>query len=220
MLRAVSPARAASFTLVALACFAVAGVGVQLLRIEHDWWQAPLSFYLSGPYSGWLRLAYALLGLAMAVLATGLWAALAPAARRQLVSVLLPLGGLALIATAYWPGPSPGHPVSDAGALVHGLAAMAAFLLVGAAMLLQSAVLRHDPYWRPVAAPLLAVAALAFAGLWLHALWRELPRGASQKAVIALYLLWLCGVALRLRSLPAAGRDAGRDTRTTGAASR
>src|SRR5690606_14008177 len=119
-----------------------------------------------------------------------------------LVPVLFAAGGAALAVTAAWPGASPGHPVGDLGALIHGLSAMCSFLFVGVAMRPQSAVLHRDLPWRPLAAPLLVVAALAFAGLWWHELDRSLPRGASQKAVIALYVLWLGTVAWRLRSAP------------------
>ena len=43
---------------------------------------------------------------------------------------------------------------------------------------------------------------LAFAGLWLHALWKALPRGGSQKVVIALYLAWLGLAGWHLRRAP------------------
>lgn len=193
---------AVAFTLVLVFC--AAAVAVQALRPEYDWWQAPLSFYLSGPNSALLRIAYYGLGVASMLLAVGLWRTLSPAARYVLVPILLVAGGAALMVTASWPGASPGHPVDGMGALVHGISAIASFLFVGVAMLLQSASLHREPHWRPLAAPLLTLALLAFAGLWLHALWRDLPRGGSQKAVIALYLLWLGVVAWRLRSAPAA----------------
>lgn len=204
------PAHAGTLACTALLLFVIAAIAVQAARPEYDWWLAPLSFYLSGPHSGWLQLAYAGLGLATTVLGLGLRASLVPAARVRLVPLLLGAGGIALVVTAAWPGPSPGRPVSDGGVLIHGLAAMTAFLCVGTAMLLQSSVLHRDAHWRPLAWPLLALAAIAFAGLWLHALWRELPRGASQKAVIALYLLWLGAVALRLRAVPRASSVHGR----------
>ncbi|WP_372017288.1 DUF998 domain-containing protein [Pseudoxanthomonas sp. 10H] len=190
----------AAFVLVLLFC--AGAIAVQAVRVEYDWWHAPLSFYLSGPDSAWLRAAYYGLALASVLLALGLRRALAPAARYALVPALLVGGGLSLAITATWPGASPGHPVSDAGALVHGLSAIASFLLVGVAMLLQSTSLHRDPHWRRAAAPLLALAVLAFAGLWLHALWKALPRGGSQKAVIALYAAWLGAVAWRLRTAP------------------
>lgn len=190
-----------AFCLIVLFC--AAAVAVQAARVGYDWQQAPLSFYLAGPNSAWLRAAYYGLALGTALLALGLWRTLVPAARYALVPMLLVAGGVALAVTAAWPGPSPGHPVGDAAAFVHGLSAVASFLFVGTAMLLQSAALHRDPHWRPLARPLLVLAATAFAGLWLHALWRELPRGASQKAVIALYAGWLGAVAWRLRSAPA-----------------
>lgn len=197
-------ARLATAAFCLVVAFAVAAVAVQVMRAEYDWWLAPLSFYLAGPNSAWLRAAYGGLALGAALLGLGLWRTLLPAARFVLAPVLLVAGGLALAVTAVFPGSSPGHPVDDFGAFVHGLSAMASFLLVGVAMLLQSAALHRDPHWRPLAGVLLLLAALAFAGLWWHALDRALPRGGSQKAVIALYLLWLGTVAWRLRSAPGA----------------
>jgi hypothetical protein len=191
-----------AFCLVVLFC--MAAVSVQVARGEYDWWQAPLSFYLAGPHSAWLRAGYYGLALASVLLGVGLRRTLVPAARYALVPILLVGGGFALAVTATWPGASPGHPVDAAGAAVHGLSAIASFLFVGVAMLLQSAALHRDPHWRTLARPLLALAVLAFAGLWLHALWKALPRGGSQKAVIGLYVAWLGTVAWRLRSAPAA----------------
>jgi hypothetical protein len=188
------PARTSRSGLLALAAvfhFLLAAVAVQFLRPEYDPWQAPLSLYLSGDWGMWLRTAYYGLALGVAVLALHLYRGLLPPARYTLVPVLLVAGAAALAATATWPGPAPGHPVDELGMLVHRISAMAAFLLVGSGMLLQSAVLHRDPRWRGVAPLALVLAVLAFAGLWAHALWRELPRGASQKAVVALYLAWL-----------------------------
>lgn len=198
-----SVSRLGSAVLGLVVLFAISAVAVQVLRGEYDAWHAPLSYYLAGPHSAWLRAAYYGLGTGAALLAVALWRALAPAARYALVPVLLATGGAALAVTATWPGASPGHPVDDLGAWIHGMSAIASFLLVGSAMLLQSTALHRDPHWRGLARPLLVLAALAFAGLWTHALWRGLPRGASQKAVIVLYLLWLGAVGWRLRTLPA-----------------
>ncbi|MBO9718089.1 MAG: DUF998 domain-containing protein [Pseudoxanthomonas sp.] len=201
--RASTPAaRGAGFAFALVILFCVAALAVQVLRTEYDWWQAPLSFYLSGAHGAWLRAAYYGLALASLLLAAGLQRTLAPAARYTLVPVLLGGGAIALAVTATWPGPTPGHPVSDAGMAIHGISAIASFLLVGTAMLLQSTSLHRDPHWRAIARPLLLLATLAFAGLWLHALWKALPRGGSQKAVIALYVAWLGVVAWRLRSAP------------------
>ena len=81
---------ACALALVVLFCVAAATVHVQ--RPEHDGWHAPLSFYLSGPGSAWLRGAYYGLAAGVVLLAAGLWRTLAPAARRQLVGAALGLG--------------------------------------------------------------------------------------------------------------------------------
>lgn len=209
-----TPARLGALAFALVLLFCASAIAVQLSRPEYDWWQAPLSFYLAGPNSLWLRCAYYGLALASVLLAAGLQRCLVPATRYTLVPVLLVGGGISLAVTATWPGASPGYPVSDAGAFIHGLSAIASFLLVGVAMLLQSTSLHRDPHWRPIARPLLALAVLAFAGLWLHALWKALPRGGSQKAVIALYVCWLGAVAWRLRSAPAPCSASGTDGAT------
>ncbi|UNK58695.1 DUF998 domain-containing protein [Pseudoxanthomonas daejeonensis] len=195
---------AAGIARAGLAWFVLVAVAVQGARPEYDWWQAPLSFYLSGPNSLWLRTAYDGLAVAAVLLGVGLWRGLAPSARYVLAPALFVAGGVSLAVTATWPGASPDHAVGDFDAVVHGLSAIASFLFAGVAMLLQSASLHRDPHWRTIAPLLLALAALAFAALWLHALWRELPRGGSQKIVIALYLCWLFLAGWHLRRTPAA----------------
>ena len=186
--------------------FLVAAAAVNVLRAEYVASDAPLSLYLTGDYGAWLRAAYYGLSVGVVALGFALWRTLAPPARRVLVPVLLACGGVALAVTATWPGPAPGHPVTPLGELIHGISAITSFLLVGTAMLLQSFVLHRDPHWRPVAAVLLVLAVLAFGGLWLHALWRELQRGTSQKTVIALYLAWLGLAGWRLGRMGRSGR--------------
>ncbi|WP_051414238.1 DUF998 domain-containing protein [Pseudoxanthomonas suwonensis] len=200
--------RTAWLVIALVAAFAVAAIAVQALRREYDWWHAPLSFYLAGPHGGWLVAAYCLLGAGLAALALAVRDVTAPAARYALTPALFVGGGASLVVTAFWPGSSPGHPADALGELVHGLSAVASFLLVGLGMLLQSLGLLRDPGWRGAAKPLVALAALAFIALWTHVLWRELPRGASQKAVIALYLLWALLLAWRLRGRATAPESA------------
>ena len=53
---------------------------------------------------------------------------------------------------------------------------------------------RPVPEWRM----LWRLAWLAFAGLWVHALWRTGARGLSQRAVVVLIVAWLW---LALRAL-------------------
>ena len=200
------PALSGLLALAGVLHFLVAAAAVNVLRVEYVASDAPLSLYLSGDWGLWLRAAYYGLAVGVAALGSGLWRTLVPPARRVLVPVLLACGGVALVVTATWPGPAPGHPATPLGELIHGLSATTSFLLVGTAMLLQSCVLHRDPHWRPLAALLLVLAVLAFGGLWLHALWRELPRGTSQKTVIALYLAWLGLAGWRLGRMGRSGR--------------
>lgn len=179
--------------------FALAAVAVHLLRADLDGWRAPMSFYLSGDYGWLLQAAYVGLALGIAALAVGLWRALQPTARRGLSVGLLVAGLSALVVTALFPGWSPTRVPSDLERLLHGVSASMAFLCMGVAMLLQSLDFRRDPRWRGLARYFLWVAVLAFVALWLHVLWKALPRGASQKLVVALYLLWLGGAGWVLR---------------------
>lgn len=75
--------------------------------------------------------------------------------------------------------------------VVHVIAANATFLCITVAMLLQSWRWRSDPRWRGRFRAAFALAAVAFAALWIYALLPAIPRGLGEKAVIALILLWL-----------------------------
>lgn len=108
------------------------------------------------------------------------------------------LAGLCLSTTAYAWMDLPGAGPSLEG-LVHGISAQGAFLFAATAMVLQAMALRRVPRWRAHARWLLPWALACFAAIWVLALWRELPRGLAQKAVIALIVGWLAAVvALRL----------------------
>ena len=88
--------------------------------------------------------------------------------------------------------------------LIHGLAAQTAFLCVTTAMLLQAWRMRRDPAWRGHFALAFGLAVVCFVAMWVHALWREAPRGLTQKAVIVLNLAWLGWAAVWLRRSGAA----------------
>src|SRR5690606_30693189 len=75
--------------------------------------------------------------------------------------------------------------------LLHRIAAQTTFLCVTCAMLLQSLRMRRDALWQPRWRIAFALALIAFIWLWVHALWREPPRGLMQKSVIALILTWI-----------------------------
>jgi len=193
----------ANLSLAGLAVFFVVALTVQWLRVDLFWMKAPLSFYLVGEYGGWLKAAY--VGLALALLLVGLQFrhALRPGARSDLAPWLFGTSALAVLITAFAETHLPGTTKTTAG-FVHAVAAPIAFLTVAVGMLLQSWYLRFDPAWRHRFALAFLLALVAFAGLWVHALVREWPRGLTQRGVILVILAWLALAATWLR---AAARD-------------
>ena len=208
---------AARFMLWAVALFALAAVAVHALRDEYAWSTAPLSFYLSGAYGPLLQAAYlglafavAMLGVAMRdhVLCTrdeGVCTVLGWPQRLALISVpmLCTVGGLSLILTAMYPGGTPLMQVPADEHLLHKLAAMTSFLSLGVVMPVQGWLwwgCRQRGGFARWALPLGVLCVVGFLSL---VLWRDAPRGALQKTVIALYLLWLASAALWMRRSPA-----------------
>ncbi len=189
---------AATGALIGLAAFCTAAVAVQFLRPDLDWLQAPMSFYLLGPYGYWLQAAYFALAYALAGLAFGYHRALAPQARSAAPAVMFALAAIGLCVTAVADSNLPRREPTLQG-WVHGTSAQAAFLFVTTAMLLQSWRLRGDARWRSRFAPAFLWAAVCFAAVWILSFWRDAPRGLSQKAVIALIVGWLALSASWLR---------------------
>lgn len=176
--------------LAAVIFFALVTGAVQVLRGDLDWLRAPLSFYLLGDYGGLVRVAYFGLGAALALLGAGYYRALAVPARSGAPLLLFVVAGLALGVTASTDS-GPDTDRASLAALVHGLAASAAFLCVTVAMMLQAVRLRRDSEWRRRFGVAFPLAAVSFIAMWVHALWRDAPRGLTQKLVIVLILAWL-----------------------------
>ena len=189
----------ASASLAGLGVFCVVALVVQWLRVDLYWMKAPLSFYLVGTYGGWLKAAY--VGLALALLLVGLQFrhALRPGARSDLAPWLFGTSALMVLITAFAETQLPGQTKTTAG-FVHAVSAPIAFLTVSFGMLLQSWYLRFDPAWRHRFALAFLLAFVAFAGLWVHALVREWPRGVTQRGVIVVILAWLTLSATWLRA--------------------
>lgn len=190
--------RLGAVALAGVLVFALVCTAAQFLRTDLDWLRTPLSFYLLDPHGLWVQGAYFALALALVSLGVGWYLELRPQARSAAPMLLFVCAGLALAVTAMAETGRRGQPVT-LETLVHGLAAQAAFLCVTTAMLLQAWRLRADVRWRRRYAAAFALAALAFVGLWVHALWRDAPRGLTQKAEIATILLWLGLAANGLR---------------------
>ena len=199
-----APNVAATIALAGMLAFLATGIAAQCLRPDLDWIQVPNSFYLIGPWGGMVRAGYYALALALVLLGAAGYAALAAEARSAAPLLLFVVGGAALALTALATTDTWNRPPTLHG-YVHGVAAQSAFLCTATAMLLQAWRLRGDARWQRWFRPAFAYAALCFVLLWVQALWRALPRGLSQKALILLMLGWLVAAAWRL--LRGAGRD-------------
>lgn len=176
---------------------------MQCLRHDLDWLHAPLSFYLLGTYGHGLQAAYVALACALVGLGAGFQGALQREARSLAPCALFAFAAVALVITAFAHSNLPGRPATLQG-VVHGVAAQATFLTVTVAMLLQAWRLRRDRYWRGRWPSSFALALACFAGLWVDALWKGMPRGLEQKLLVALILAWLLQAAWWLWRAPRA----------------
>lgn len=190
--------------LAGIALFVAAAISLHLLRPELDPVHTQMSVYLIGPWGPLLQAAYVALSVAMAGLAWAAWRGAPPASRSAAPLLMLVLGGLCLSITAYAWMDLPGVEASLEG-LLHGVTAQGAFLFTTSGLVLQALRLRHDARWRRQARWLLPWALACFGAIWVLALWRELPRGLAQKAVIASIVGWLAAMALHMRRLARRG---------------
>jgi len=182
---------------VGVGVFIVVCVAAQFLRTDLDWIEAPLSAYLMGPGGAIVKAAYVALSCALVALGFAFRRALTPVARSVVPPALFAAAGMALTVTAFSQLPFGVDP-SGWHAFVHGIAAMTTFLCVTVAMLLQSWWLRADARWRNRFGFAFGWAVATFMALWIYALVHDLPRGLTQKIVIALILGWLAWAAVAL----------------------
>lgn len=206
-MRSPSPAIAGAVALPCLAYFFAASLVLQFMRPDYDWVSMPLSFYLLGPYSPWLIVGFFALATGVFCVALGLHASLGTAALRRTSLILFVVDAVAICVVALVHTDAAADPGPTPHGMVHYVAATIAFLSVTLGMLAQSWRFRADVYWRKYFATAFPLAAVTFAALWLYALWRVLPRGASEKAVILLIVLWLLLVSrwLMLTRQPRSG---------------
>lgn len=188
-----------TLALAGVLAFASVAVALQFFRVDLDWVRAPLSFYLIGPHGPWLQAAYMALAVTLGAVGIGYHGAMAPSARSRLATALFVLGALALAVTALAETDRGGGRALTVAAQVHAIAAPLAFLGSTLGMLVLSWSLRRDPSWRRRFALAFGLALFCFVALWIHALWRELPRGLSQKVVIVAILAWLALASSWLR---------------------
>jgi len=190
-MRSPSPAVLGALALPALMFFLGTSLALQYLRADYDWALAPLSFYLIGPYSGWLIGGFYALAFATLCVASGLHASQASLPLKRVALVLFVVDAIATCMVPLADTDLPGGPSHTVHGMVHYAVSATAFLSVTLAMLVQSWCFREDPYWRRHFRVALALAALSFVMLGTYVLWRGLPRGGAEKAVILLIVLWL-----------------------------
>ena len=187
-----------------LAYFFISSLVLQFVRSDYDWVNAPLSFYLVGPESPWLIAGFFALATGVFCVAAGLHLGLATPVLRRTSLALFLVDTVAICVVALVHTDTPGGNGPTPHGVVHYIAATIAFLSVTLGMLTQSWRFRSDPRWQRHFRRAFVLAAVTFLGLWLYALWRDLPRGAAEKAVILLIVLWLMLASRWLTRLPPA----------------
>ena len=177
--------------------FALTAGVLQVTRTDLDPIAMPLSAYLRGAGGGWLRAAYYLMASALACLAWSSYRATRQDLRSGLASALFLVAALTLpvvAGTVLYE-----HTASeDLARLIHGEAAQTTFLCLVVAMLVLSTRWLRDPRMQNGRYIGVALAWLAFVQMWVLALWKGLPPGLTQKALIVLILLWLAWVVRQL----------------------
>ncbi len=171
---------------------------VQFLRPDYSFMGTPLSFYLLGPYNGWLHAGFYALAAAIVMLAIGCYFGSERQARTAATLVLFILGALGVVVTAISPTDTNAN-LTLHGA-IHIAAAALAFLTTSVAMLIQSWRFRQDARWRPHFRPAIQLAVFEFIVLWFYALVHSPARGFMEKFTILLILAWLGVVTWWLQS--------------------
>lgn len=182
--------------MVAFVFAATAGV-LQWTRADLDPIAMPLSAYLHGSGGGWLRAAYYLMASALACMAWASYRATRREERSGLASTLFIVAAAALpvVAMTVLYENTPGENLAR---LLHDEAAQTTFLCLVVGMLVVSTRWLRDGRMQRHRHAGVVLAWLAFVQMWVLALWKGLPPGLTQKALIALILLWLAWAARQL----------------------
>ena len=188
--------------LVGVLYFFLTSAALQFLRPDYSFMGTPLSFYLLGPYGGWLHSAFYALAAAIALLGAGCYLSCTAAARTGAALVLFIVGATGVLVTAIFQTDTTS--TLTLHGVIHVVAAAVAFVCVSVAMLVQSWRFRQDPRWRAHFRPAMELAAFEFVVLWWYALFHYPARGFMEKLTILLILLWLALAACWLQQ-PLAG---------------
>jgi len=175
-------------------------VALHVLRPDLNPARHFISDYAVGPHALLMNLAFWVCGLGILALVVGLYFGVSPAGRSWLGLALLTISGLCIcVATLFHDAPQ----ASPAIVLdtVHDSIVQISLFSLALAALAWSIRFRRDHAWRifaRLALPLALVMLLALVGFILTP-----PRflGLSERVLLGLYLVWVCGVLVKLESL-------------------
>jgi hypothetical protein len=187
--------------------FALVVVGLHVARPDLSAATVAVSYYVHGPYGGWLTVGLTSLGLGSLALALLLRRTL-HARGAVFVQGGVGLWGVCVLLAAVFPADPMGRwtePPSAAG-LIHGVAALIGFLALPLAALALARGLRDDQDWGEAGAHLVPLGILCAVSLlaFLTSLWPTLGAnrppvllGLTERVLLAANLAWLMTSALR-----------------------
>lgn len=176
--------------LLGVAVISVICLLVQFLRTDLDWVTTEMSIYVLGPYGVWVQAAFIAPAPGLIALGVGWHRALDRSARSVMPSIFFVVTAAALCLMAVNAPDTTDWPVTVHGK-IHQWAAFAAFICVTTGMLVQSWRIRCDPRWRRYFLSAMVLASVTAVYFWIYALFKPIPRGVGEKAVIVLVLVWL-----------------------------
>jgi hypothetical protein len=183
--------------LFAVIVFSGVCTAAQFWRTDLNWITIPLSTYLAGPGSAYVRLVYYVMALALLAFALASYVATTPALRSVLGSGLFAGAGLILPFVAITEL-FRGTPYQALAHVAHKVLSLATFLWLSFGMLLVSSRWRRDPDMRQGSALGIVLAWVATFVLWFQLLIAVFPNGLMEKLAIALILWWLGWAARHL----------------------
>ncbi|HEX9854307.1 MAG TPA: DUF998 domain-containing protein [Acidimicrobiia bacterium] len=181
----------------------VAVIALHALRTDLDPVREVMSGYANGSFGIVMTVAFYALGGAALLMAFRLPRATHRTPVARAVSVLLALAGIGLILAGVFEVERPLIP-DTIEEIIHSDAAIAAFVLLIAAMLLFTVVCRRDPRWHSFFVVTLALALMATAAAAFSPLADRTPlTGVAQRGLALTVFAWLFLVAARIRFHPA-----------------
>lgn len=187
-------------------------MALTLLRPDLDPGRRFVSEFARGPH-GWIMTgAFALTGLGLLLLASGLHRAMHGIPARSAGAVLLAFGGCSLLLLSIFPVDLQGTPATTMGK-VHSLVALLGFLSINVSFLVYVRAFRHGESWKglyPWATGVGVASLIAFAGYvsLMGSAWlveSDLPnrlQGAGQRLAISWSLAWIVLASVRMRTAP------------------